>query len=346
MRAFKTLLIIIGALLALVIILGLIGPSEFRVERSTVIKAPADLVFPYVSHLKNMEAWGPWKEEDPGMQVSFNDKPDGTVGAKSMWKGGSSSGSQEIIEIQPNKAVRTNLSFTEPMTSEHTGTFDLEAMGDSTRVTWGMEGRNGFMGKVMGVFMNMDKMVGPMFEKGLSNLKRVAEADAAMKLDEAGTYAIEAGERPAAVYVGVRKTVAWADLPKFFQESFGATGKALGEAGVQAASAPTAVYFKWDEATGTADLLAGTAIPADAKGRVKGLIELEVPASKAFWIAYVGGYHGMKPAHEALAARLEADNMELNGHVIEEYITDPGGEPDSLKWQTNIIWLARDKTAL
>ena len=38
--------------------------------------------------------------------------------------------------------------------------FTLEPAGDSTSVTWAMRGQNGFMGKLIGVFMNMDHMIG------------------------------------------------------------------------------------------------------------------------------------------------------------------------------------------
>ena len=38
-----------------------------------------------------------------------------------------------------------------------------------------MEGPSAYMMKVMGVFMNMDNMIGRDFETGLGNLKRISE---------------------------------------------------------------------------------------------------------------------------------------------------------------------------
>ena len=38
-----------------------------------------------------------------------------------------------------------------------------------------MLGRNNFMGKVFGLMMDMDKLIGKDFEKGLAKLKTVAE---------------------------------------------------------------------------------------------------------------------------------------------------------------------------
>ena len=53
--------------------------------------------------------------------------------------------------------------------------FNLTPQGDSTLVTWTMTGPMPFMLKVMGVFVSMEKMVAPDFEKGLAKLKTVAE---------------------------------------------------------------------------------------------------------------------------------------------------------------------------
>jgi hypothetical protein len=50
-----------------------------------------------------------------------------------------------------------------------------------TMVSWTMEGRNTFFGKLMGLFMNMDRMIGGQFEEGLANLGRVSAKDAALE---------------------------------------------------------------------------------------------------------------------------------------------------------------------
>jgi hypothetical protein len=43
-------------------------------------------------------------------------------------------------------------------------------------VTWAMDGPTPYIGKLMGVFINMDNMVGSDFATGLENLKKIAEA--------------------------------------------------------------------------------------------------------------------------------------------------------------------------
>ena len=61
---------------------------------------------------------------------------------------------------------------------ENTAEFTLEPDGAGTRVTWTMVGPKNVLMKVMGVFMNMDKMIGQAFEEGLGNLKALVEKGA------------------------------------------------------------------------------------------------------------------------------------------------------------------------
>lgn len=343
MRALKTILIIVMALLAVVIILGLIGPRAFRIERSIVIQAPVDLVYGQVSTLAAMDQWGPWKEQEANMTATLSGSPDGQVGAISHWIGDKTEGEQELAKLETNKSVRTKLRFIRPFEAHNEGTFDMVAMGDSTLIRWGMQGENTFMGKLMSAFMDMDKELGPMFEKGLSNLKTLAEKQAVERAEakaKAG-YDIAVVERPAMVYFGTRKVVKWVDFKAFYGEQFGKAMGIIMKAGVQPASAPTAIFFKWDEANQQADVMAAVAIPTDAKAKLKGLSFQEVQASKAYQIAYFGPYEGSGKAHEAMDVRMKADSVALNGFIFEEYLTDPMHEPDTVKWNTNVIYLIK-----
>jgi len=67
------------------------------------------------------------------------------------------------------------LDMLEPIEGHNTVEFTLVPRGDTTEVTWAMRGTSPFIGKLMGVFINMDQMIGQEFETGLSNLKTLAE---------------------------------------------------------------------------------------------------------------------------------------------------------------------------
>ena len=75
--------------------------------------------------------------------------------------------------------------FEKPWKATNQVRFTFQPAGDRVSVTWGMDGNNDFLGKAFSLFMDMDKMLGGEFEKGLTSLKQVSEADAAKRSAEA-----------------------------------------------------------------------------------------------------------------------------------------------------------------
>ena len=84
-------------------------------------------------------------------------------------------GRMEITESSPPARILIKLDFFKPFEGHNTAEFTMEPKGDNTIVTWAMYGPSAFMMKVMGLFMNMDNMIGNDFAAGLANLKAVAE---------------------------------------------------------------------------------------------------------------------------------------------------------------------------
>ncbi|MEK7358296.1 MAG: SRPBCC family protein [Bdellovibrionota bacterium] len=172
----KKIALAFGLLIAAILVAGALQPADYVVTRSTTIKAPAEKIFPYLNNQKLAERWGPWKETDPQATMSYSG-PDEGVGAVASWDspGQLGTGSATITETEPNQRVRIALAYTRPMNMTQTSDYIVEPNGDETKVTWRVEGKNSLPGRVMCLFMNMDKMVGTMFEKGLSNLKSLVE---------------------------------------------------------------------------------------------------------------------------------------------------------------------------
>jgi hypothetical protein len=174
----KILIVLALMILAFVIVVAT-RPAEYRVTRSAVIAAPADVVFAQVNELKKWEAWNPWGKIDPNMKLTYEGPPSG-VGAAYAWAGNNQVGAGRMIitESRPHELVRFNLEFFKPMAGTSAAEFTFRQRGDQTAVTWSMSGRNNFVAKAVCLFMNMDQMVGGQFEKGLADLKSIAEAAA------------------------------------------------------------------------------------------------------------------------------------------------------------------------
>lgn len=165
--------------LAIVIVLVLVSrqPSDFKITRTGNILAAPSAIFPHVNNLQLWNAWSPWAKLDPKAKNSFEGPSEG-INAKMSWSGNNKvgSGSMTITESRPNEYIQFKLEFQKPIQATNTATFSFTPDGDQTTVTWAMTGTNDFMGKVMGLIMNCDKMVGGQFEKGLADLKTIVEA--------------------------------------------------------------------------------------------------------------------------------------------------------------------------
>ena len=145
--------------------------STFEVRRSTVIPAAAEEIFPLVNNFHEWTAWSPWETIDPGMSRRYFGGESG-AGAGYEWSGNrkTGSGTMEIEESVPSSLVRIRLQFTKPFKALNPTTFSFTPVQGGTEVTWRMTGENKGIGKVFALFMNMDKMVGGDFERGLAAL--------------------------------------------------------------------------------------------------------------------------------------------------------------------------------
>jgi Polyketide cyclase / dehydrase and lipid transport len=151
-------------------------PSEFHVERSATMDAPAETVFAQINDFHKWDAWSPWLNIDPAAKTSY-EGPSAGEGAVFRWAGNADvgEGSMTIVESRPNERVRINLHFIKPFEDTAPTEFVLKGDGNQTTVTWTMDGKNNFLSKVFCLFMSMDKMIGSKYEEGLANMKAIVE---------------------------------------------------------------------------------------------------------------------------------------------------------------------------
>lgn len=172
----KTIVIIAVVLIAAILIYAATRPDTFRIQRTASINAPPDKIFPFINDFHHWISWSPWEKMDAAMKKSHSGAPQGK-GAVLEWDGNKDvgTGRMEVLETIPPSKIRIKLDFLKPFEAHNTAEFTLEGKGISTTVTWAMYGPQPYMMKVMGLFCSMDKMVGGQFEKGLTDLKALAE---------------------------------------------------------------------------------------------------------------------------------------------------------------------------
>lgn len=181
---------IIGALLltaiVVIVILASRKPDEFRVSRSLPIQAPPDKIYPLIADLHAWAKWSPYDKKDPNMARRISGAPSGP-GAIYEWDGDKNvgSGRMEILDVvEPSEGgpakIAIKLDMFKPFEGHNLVEFIMVPVrmangAEGSNVTWAMRGPYAFPAKVVGLFMDMDKMIGADFAAGLANLKSVAE---------------------------------------------------------------------------------------------------------------------------------------------------------------------------
>ncbi len=170
----------VGAALVVVVagilIYAATRPDTFRVQRTATIKAPPEKIFALINDLRSWGAWSPYEKKDPAMKRTFSGAASGK-GAVYEWDGDNTvgKGRMEITEATPPGKILIKLDFIKPFEGHNTAEFTMVPKEGNTVVTWAMYGPAAFMTKLIGIFMNMDAMIGNDFAAGLANLKVAAE---------------------------------------------------------------------------------------------------------------------------------------------------------------------------
>jgi uncharacterized protein YndB with AHSA1/START domain len=175
---WKKILLVLGILVLLLLVVIAMRPDQYRVVRTATFAAPPSTVFPLINDFHRWDAWSPWAKIDPAMTKKVEGPP-GT-GSVYTWSGNNDvgEGRMTILDSQTNERVKIKLDFIRPFASTATTEFTLKPEGSGTLVSWDMSGQNNFLSKAFDLFMNMDKMIGADFEKGLAQMKPLAEQQA------------------------------------------------------------------------------------------------------------------------------------------------------------------------
>lgn len=175
----------IGIAVIVVVLVAVIAtrPATFAVQRSTTISAPAAVVFAEIQDLHRWPRWMTYDRMDPAMQRTYGGPAAGVGSTYHYVSDKVGEGRMTIAALDPDRRVAVAAQFIKPFAANNDVEFTLAPAGEGTRVTWEIRGRNNFVSKAMSLVINMDKMIGGDFEKGLADLKRVSE-------DEARTVAV------------------------------------------------------------------------------------------------------------------------------------------------------------
>jgi carbon monoxide dehydrogenase subunit G len=173
--------ILIGVVVVIILFVIVVAtrPAAFKIERSETMSAPPEVVFAQINDLHKWSGWSPWEKLDPEMKRTYEGAPSGT-GAIYTWSGNSEAGEGKmtIEKSEKSAVVVIKLEFIRPFAAVNMTTFTLTPAGATTKVTWSMEGERNFGQKAAALFIDLEKLVGGDFERGLAAMKTVSEAAA------------------------------------------------------------------------------------------------------------------------------------------------------------------------
>lgn len=341
MKILKILAYLVLALGAFVLILGLFAQKDYHIERSLEMDAPQDVVYEYARYFKNFEAWSPWAALDPNMKTSITGT-DGAVGAMYQWSGNDDvgEGKQTITALTPDR-IDMEVNFTRPFKTTSPTYMSFKADGKKTTVTWAFDMHVAFPWNGFAMFTDVDAGVGVDYERGLKNLKKNCEEIAHKKYRG---YEVADLEMPVRFFAAIRKTVTFADIPTFFGDNLGKIMEQVQKAGATLAGAPSGLFWSYDEQAGKTDMAA--AIPmAEDKKPGGGCSVFPVGGHRALVIEYFGPYEKTGEAHLAMDEYMAEKGLQNIPPAVEEYLTDPGQEPDTAKWLTKVIYFVEPKQA-
>ncbi len=327
------LLLVIAAAL---IVLMFKEPQDVTVVRTTLIKAPKEAVFDQIVHFTTWPVWDPWSKLDSGKMKRTLYGTDGMPGSGYTWVGDKTGEG----EMRDSAVSGTQMLYKLTMFNPQGGGWGYMKADDTagmTKVTWTCTMHFGRPLNAMLVFMNMDKMLGPNFEDGISSLKTLLESKAPAAPAQTAIEVTEV-DYPGHTFEGLRKTVsnvAMGDMMKLFADAKTVMTK---NAADKINGTSTGLYFTWDTVKKETDMAA--VFPVSETKTIKDAAVFNIPKSKAVLAVLRGGYGKEMEAHGAIAKHI-AEKGETKGTVIEEYTVGPNEEPDSNKWVTNIYYLIK-----
>jgi effector-binding domain-containing protein len=321
MKVLKKIVMVLVILVAVYVVLALLGPSNYKVTRSIKIAAPAEMVYNQVSKFPNWEAWSPWRKMDSAAIYTISADVQ-QVGASMGWKGEIvGAGVMTTTELVTNEKATYELVFTEPFSMTSYGGFNITQEGDSVTLEWYDEAEIGFANRPMMLFMDMEEQIGPSFEEGLAEIKKICEATEVVKPVEIVQESLEAMP---ILYIEESATLENDSIALKLGEAYGEIMALVGVSGLEMGGAPMAITTEFSMENKFWAFNAAIPVSYPEGFEVKGRIKMDSTyAGNAVKGIHIGAYDQCPRTYEALENYVQENGLEITGNPWEVYIDDP-----------------------
>jgi effector-binding domain-containing protein len=338
MKILKKILIGLVIIIAIPFITALFINGKYDVVRETTINQPKDMVFEYVKYLKNQDNFSVWSQMDPNMKKGFEGN-DGTVGSYATWDSevdDVGKGEQEITKIIEGERIDFELRFLKPFEATDVAYFITDSIDENkTKVQWGFNGEMDYPMNLMLLFMDMEEMLAPSLEEGLTNLKDLLEKMPTKLPLDISEIIVE--EKPI-LFIEESSPLNSDTIKNKIGNAFGEIMALMSVAHIEMVSPPLAITneFSMSKMLWVFDCALIGELPegTELSGRIKSGTTY---AGKVVKAVHVGPYEQSIITYNAIEKYISNNKLEKNGRVWEEYIDDPTiVDPEELR--TNIYF--------
>lgn len=336
MKIIKTIIVVILIFTALFLLVALVLPSEYKVERSIMINKSPEFVYSIISDFKNWPPWDPWLENEPEAKYKITN-PGNRPGSVMSWEGEIiGKGKQTIKVTNAPEYFETELEFMEPYKTISTMKYTVEATDSGSKVTWINVGESSYpLERYFTLFI--DSMLGPDFERGLANLKEYAEA-----LEEAPAsdvnITIEDFESKRIYAIADTCPTKREAINNTLTSAFEELSTFLNIAKGNAIDRPIVIINNWSPEQ--YEFIAGFPVegePVQTAGRV---FIYDTYGGKVAKGVHVGPYSGIAKTHNIVYEYVKANNLTIMGPPMEEFVDDPN-KTDADKLRTIVYYPVR-----
>lgn len=312
---------------------------KYHVHRSIEINASPEQVFDTVADYNTWPRWSPWLCCEPAADVHVSENSN-SVGSNYSWKGEiTGQGEIEHKRLEPGKLIEDEIRFVKPFKSTSSVMFDLERVGDGTRITWRMRGSLPWflfwMKSMMQTFIGMD------YQRGLKMLKEYVETG-----EVRAKTAILGVETVGPIkMIGIRAQCSMKDVSSSMEQIFAEVKEKLTKNkssdcwNEESSPEGISVYHDFNLKTQVFDYTGGFVVPATTEVP-DGMSTWSCPESKALIVQQVGSYEHMGNGWSAGHQYARYKKLKLQKVGFEVYRNNPE-DTQPAELHTDIHFLLR-----
>jgi hypothetical protein len=173
---FKKGTLFLLSIILLLVVIGVLLPSSYHVERSIRIKHSSKVIFPYLNNLQKWSAWTSLNiNKDYSLEQQFSGSSQG-IGSELSYHGDKlGKGKIKIVDNEMNDHVSFSLLINNRFNTD--GNIKIETISENdSRVIITLDGDVGFHLPNRYIILMMNNIAGSLFEESLNRLKMIAES--------------------------------------------------------------------------------------------------------------------------------------------------------------------------